>query len=734
MGDVMASNKTTATDSTLNGLSGKALSRARRAAMSSGGKAGLGQVNTASSGQSQARIRPTQTVSLPASAHIAPAELSKSSELSGSDCGCKGKDSASDAERNDAIEEICSIVANEPGAFIGQVGSAVRQLCQQRRQALSSRGKTAIKLFRMTAAQGSGLTGRAAARARREELCKNGRSDDPACRPSGRVRPESSFKKVEFGTTLSGNTVSGNQVERNGKVTGTESSACRPITGTEYIGAEQYSAWCASIPAAGMSKVAVGTTSRGQRVSGVDAERGKVTGTGLDANKAVTGNEYLSVDKFESAAKTSPAPAKVGISSTRSGLGVSGTEVGRSKKVTGDERGSCKSISGIQYSGSEQFESFCDATQQAASRDLMRGRGVSSTRAGIGISGVQVGRSVKVSGDEHGSCRAVTGIQYASSEQFESFCDETKQEAARSLMRGRGASTTRAGMDISGTEVGRSVKVSGDEHGSCLAISGIQYSGSEQFDSFCDASQQAASRALLTSRGARAVSGIGQVSKGAVTGAEKGAGLVLSGTPYATSRQHVSQRGDNNNPHPLTHGPANMPREREVVRQVPTPAQQGSFSVLAPARSGRSAQQGNASRISGTAYETSGRITGPVNLATGLVSGTPEFRHQDNAAMAPARAAEPQAESARNRVSGDGREGGYAITGAAWRRNEKVSGTEGGSTQRNPTLRGAQRSAMPGAAQIKERERAELPVSKVTGSSGSDAKGSSITYSGGARG
>ena len=119
-----------------------------------------------------------------------------------------------------------------------------------------------------------------------------------------------------------------------------------------------------------------------------------------------------------------------------------------------------------------------------------------------------------------------------------------------------------------------------------------------------------------------------------------------------------------------------------------------------------------------------------------MVSGTPEFRHQDSAAatMVPARAAEPQAESARNRVSGDGREGGRAITGAAWRRNEHVTGTEGSSTHRNPTIRGSQRSAMPGAAQMKEVERAELPIGKITGSSGTDMKGSSITYSGGARG
>ena len=39
-----------------------------------------------------------------------------------------------------------------------------------------------------------------------------------------------------------------------------------------------------------------------------------------------------------------------------------------------------------------------------------------------------------------------------------------------------------------------------------------------------------------------------------------------------------------------------------------------------------------------------------------------------------------------------------------------------------------------GAAQQKSRERVELPMSKITGSSGNDTEGSFITYSGGARG
>lgn len=214
---------------------------------------------------------------------------------------------------------------------------------------------------------------------------------------------------------------------------------------------------------------------------------------------------------------------------------------------------------------------------------------------------------------------------------------------------------------------------------------------------------------------------------GKVTGAERGESLVLSGTPYSGPHQRVSQRGANSNPHPLSRGPENAPRE---AVPAPPPMGQGNFSIATPARN---AQESNLTRITGTAYGAIGRITGPVNLAAGLVSGTPEFRYQDGATpavMVPVQATD----EVRSRLTGDGREGGFAITGAAWRRNESVTGTEGTSTRRNPTLRGEQRGAVIGASQLKDRERPELPVSRITGSSGNDAKGSAITYSGGARG
>ena len=606
MTDLTENKKSNTAGSTLDSASGKALSRARREAMSRGGKSALGQIIAATSAHAEPGPRsaissvrkPVETICMPTVNDIA--------SMTEPACGSAGANSKAGAERENAIDDICAIVADEPGAVIGQVASAVRKLCQDRRRALSSQGKKAVKAMSMKAATGAGLPGRAAARARREDLCANGRGNDPACRPTGRVRPEVAANKVEFGTTLRGATVSGSQLERNSKITGVEAGTCRAITGTEYIGAEQYGALCSSTPLPSPAKVGVGMTGRGLRVSGVDTGRGdKVTGTELAANKTVTGNEYLSADKLEAKAASRPAPDKVGMSATRSGI------------------------------------------------------------------------------------------------------------------------------NVSGTAVGRSVKVTGDEHGSCSAISGTEYTGSEQFESFCDAAQQAASRALIISRGAHAGTGSSIDVGNKVTGAERGESITLSGTPYSTTSQRVSQRGANKNPHPLARGPADAPREAAPVKQ--SPVAQGAFSIITPARTGQSS---NANKISGTAYGAIGRITGPVNLATGLVSGTPEFRYQDGSAAIMSQVKpEPVAmDSARNRLTGDGREGGFAITGAAWRRNESITGTEGAFSQRNQTIRGEQRNPMIGAAQLKERERPELPVSKITGSSGNDTKGSAITYSGGARG
>jgi hypothetical protein len=566
------------------------------------------------------------------------------------------------------------------------------------------------------------MSGRAVARARREELCENGRGDDPACRPSGRVRPKPSAPvKVEAGTTLRGTTVTGTQVERSGKVTGNEPGSCRTITGTEYIGAEQYGKLCATTPQPSPAKVSISNTHRGQRVSGIEAGHNtKVTGDEHGTGKTVTGIEYMHTNKLEPISTARPAPAMAGALTTEAGQGVTGTAVGRSSKVTGDEAGACSKLTGSQYAQADLPASLCG---NGAPHKVS----VMSTIKERTVTGTEVGHSPKVTGDEHGACTAVTGTEYAGLEQYQG-CNRAPLPASDKVA----VMHTWHGQPVSGTSVEHNSKVTGDEPGRCLSISGNDYIGPAQYSKLCDVDSQTASFARMGGKGGQASaapSGTRVANGGKVTGTGRGAGLALSGTPYAGSRQRESQQGVSSRSHPLARAPSDASRQSaEAPAAVSVP---GEFSIATPARS---AQEKSLTHITGSAYSATSRITGPVNLATGLVSGTPEFRYRDEAASVASTAKEQVSNAAHNRLTGDGREGGFAITGAAWRLNESVTGTEGTPTRRNPTLRGGLRGVVIGAAQNKGRERPENPPSKMTGSSGNDAKGSAITYSGGARG
>jgi hypothetical protein len=156
--------------------------------------------------------------------------------------------------------------------------------------------------------------------------------------------------------------------------------------------------------------------------------------------------------------------------------------------------------------------------------------------------------------------------------------------------------------------------------------------------------------------------------------------------------------------------------------------QAGDFSVTSPARSALASE---ARRVTGSAYGGTGRITGSLARATGLVSGTPEFRYRDEAGVQAA--PEPAAEATPERITGEGRE--RSITGDAWDRSGRITGTEGHSaTRRNPTLRGDPRGNGVNARAFREVEHPAPAASRITGSSGNSGAGATVTLSGGARG
>ncbi|MHB1099791.1 MAG: CsoS2 family carboxysome shell protein [Burkholderiales bacterium] len=540
--------------------------------------------------------------------------------------------------------------------------------------------------------------GRKAARQHRARQCM-GRGDAPSCRPSGRLRPVP--KKVEFGTTLSGSLVSGSQVERSMQVTGNEAGTCRTVTGTEYIGSEQFEQFCGTRPEAAAAKVGVSETSRGSLMTGIQFGRSvRVTGDESGSCKTVTGTEYLGSERFDEFCQrrgVAERPEKVVVGSTQGkGMAVTGSDEARATRVTGTEPGSSRIITGAQYADAGVARMTINGPSKVA---------LTHTMAGRPVTGTEVGRSVKVTGDDAGECIQVSGTEYLSNEQFVSHCGTRPEPTLSRVAEGR----SRSGQKITGVMATPGPKPTGDERVGRRLVTGNDYYIGE------DGAPVSREHGTINSH---AVSGTALEAIGKVTGNQSGSGLPISGTPYANRAQgacgcrHADQAG---------RIPAQssrfVPREYSV-QPAEVEAAQAEFSILSPARQ---AQR----RVTGTRYGSAERITGPGDRAGGLVSGTPEFRYRD----------EVEPVQIPKRVTGEGREEGTRITGDDWARSGRVTGTEGLWAQgRNPTQRGEIRRMAAGARANKEIERPEIQSAKVTGSSGNTGKGATITVSGGARG
>ena len=561
-----------------------------------------------------------------------------------------------------------------------------------------------------------------AARQRRIEQSLNGRGDAPPCRPCGRLRPDP--QKVELGTTLAGTPVTGNQVERTTQVTGNESGSCRAITGTEYIGTEQFSQFCKSVPTPSPAKVGASSTSRGGRVTGTEVGRStKVTGDETGTCKRVTGTEYLAAEQAGDFCGTSPEPhpEKAGRGMTARQNLISGSDLTRKVDVTGGESGANRTISGSAY---------MDATAlRGKSGDAPKRVEPSHASAGSAVSGTQLGRSSKVSGAEQGACKRVTGSDFISAEEFSSFCRAEPFQPPAKV----GVSRTLKGQDVSGTPMGRSASVTGDEYGACKPVTGTSYIGADQYADFC--ASRVATEAINRARLGRnaELTGTQPGPDAKLTGNARGECQTVSGSPYMGE---VQQAGACGRPAMATHYRARSPEGASSSAGITGNAmdalgnrQPGDFSVISPARS---AQDSETQRITGSAYGGSGRITGSLARATGLVSGTPEFRYRDGSESAVAMVV-ASTEPAPERITGEGRE--RSVTGDAWDRGGRVTGTEGlSAARRNPTQRGEPRGNGTSARVNRETEHPALAPSRVTGSSGSSTTGAAVTLSGGARG
>ncbi|MCP9774799.1 CsoS2 family carboxysome shell protein [Cyanobium sp. WAJ14-Wanaka] len=612
-----------------------------------------------------------------------------------------------------------------------------RALVLARRESLSKRGKSASTPSSTSAAavarQGnSEMTGRELSQKVRELKAKvgsAGTSRSGGTRPSGpnihgskQAAAAEAHWKVGVSETTSGQVVTGTQANRSVKTTGNEASTCRSITGTEYMGAEIFRTFCKSEPSPSQpAKVRVTDTSHGNRVTGNEVGRSeKVTGDEPGTCKNVTGTEYVSANQMASyCGGGKPSPRKVGRSQTQSGQAVSGVMVGRSEKVTGDESGSGKQLTGSQYVG-DQSQIAGRAPTKVSTLNTLRG---------TGITGTHVGRSQHVTGDEPGSCRMVTGDEYVGSQQYDSFCGTKPAPEAAKV----GFSVTNRAQVVSGTRTGRSEKVTGDEPGSCKVVTGTPYAGLDQAGSFCNSNQIREIRQRTPVRGSNRMSGIQPGIGGVMTGAGRGACESISGTPYIGSDQLAEACG------------AASATDADFPQALGGSQPWQQFSVQSPARVAHTARE-QSKAVTGTSYEQGSRITGPFDMAGDKVTGTEQFRFDRRGAQFSRGPVAPEAahatvapvsvdEDARpvSRVTGEGISAGLKITGDDWDRGDRVTGTEGVSARRrNPTRTGPM-SAMAGQ-QPKRNDAVPEPVSRVTGSSGNTSAGSLITVSGGARG
>lgn len=827
-------------------LSGAALSRARRAMLAKGGKSAL-----AAATQSPAvatEPSPAVSVAAPAVAEVEPEACCDACADVDSTGPCAG-DVVATAE-NEALDSLCEIIKNSPQEPV-EASSSVRVFCRDRRKKLSKKGKLGLpgkagRQARKSLARGaatSALTGKAMAKLHREDRCAVGRGDNAACRPSGRVRPGSSNApaKVEIGTTLSGQTVSGTQVEQTEKITGSEAGSCRTITGTEYLGVEQFTNLCSTMPKPAEAKVAISETAHGQLMTGSSiAASDNITGTESGDCKAITGSEYLGVEHFTSvcsskavprsqqkviAGRTSEnmritgvdeardnavtgsesgsaqrvtgsdyvdmqprsqgadAPAKVGVSHTAAGMSISGGESTRTAGITGDKQDSCGRVTGTEYMSSERFQSTCGMQPEATTAKV----GVDSSRNGMTITGnlvdrdnkvtgnepgtcqrvtgsqydssadkdpcsqrsskvhemhtlhgrpltgTEVNHSPKLTGDDRGNCSVVTGTEYISKEGFQESCSQVPDAGAEST----GMSQTWNNQLVSGAQTGHSEVTTGDAKGLCHTVTGSSYAGRELTSEFCSASAVAqGEQHLRHNHAVETVSGMAPAVDDRLVGNfQRGRCQHVSGTPYQDREDQDSSLCAQRTAvmHQLARAPSNRGLTQPAVdTKVEVMPYQADFTIMSPAKAAW--QQHDRQRVHNSVLGVNSAITGVVNKAQGVISGTPEFRHSQEASVT---SVGTTTDLQRERITGEGSEAGIRITGDDWSRGKSITGTEGMfSARRNQTQRGGE-FVTPnkiGAHALKDREPMEVSASKVTGGSGSSGTSVTVTLSGGACG
>ncbi len=264
--------------------------------------------------------------------------------------------------------------------------------------------------------------------------------------------PVKAVRKVDVTSTVHGNAISGNKIGRGENVTGNEAGSCKSVTGNEYLSSNESEIFCGNKGVASPLKVTATETGNNNILTGSNVGRSeKVTGDEPGSDRLLTGSQYT-----RPVASKGVSPEKVGLSQTLRGGSVSGTLLDRTDHVTGNEAGTCRNVTGDDYISQEQFKGYCENIPQPMDKKVE----VSTTGKGNSVTGVMTSRSELVTGNEPGTCKSVTGTPYASTEQMVSYCgeDEIKKIEARTPATGSFAGQDISGIQpaVGGTMTGDS--------------------------------------------------------------------------------------------------------------------------------------------------------------------------------------------------------------------------------------------------------------------------------------
>ncbi|MBF6058995.1 carboxysome assembly protein CsoS2 [Thiomicrorhabdus heinhorstiae] len=467
---------------------------------------------------------------------------------------------------------------------VAQVQSGGRLQSKAYRQA-QAKGKAGQDAFKSKGGSQSGAKAKLAnpdastrdiAKQVRAERCTRGKTcSTGTSRPTRQQRSsQAAPSKVEESQTLSGQTVSGTMVgQGDKKMTGAETGACQLVSGTEYLGAEEFAGSCATQPKAQPAKVTQTQTTRGQIVSGTTkVGRGeKMTGNEPGTCSAVTGTEYLPADQGQMYCGETPAKAKA------TGFSVMSqpSQTGGSKITGGDSRKS-------------QSTTIKPKNPAKAPQKVMP----SQTAQGNTTTGTQVGRLEAVTGIQKGACKSVTGTGYQGMEEAKACNAEMPKPATKVT-----ASATTRGQSITGDRSGGISNMTGAEAGSCKAISGTPYVGSEQI-----ASCAPAQRSEINQRQRQginpAISGVQPGPQG-LTGAQKGACQLVSGTHYQGGDQTAMVCDTTN---------AAIPGESDFPQMMGTPQMQAQPQTAPMPAAEPAVEQG--AKITGDGWDRGSKVTG----------------------------------------------------------------------------------------------------------------------------